>query len=172
MTTEQEEQTPDVLAGGPGGLDPINWDEWSTVPPHMREQGVGELQPGALPPESLNEALGEMLKEAKPDVPIVDAPPNGTVELLWGIERGGKRYRTALVRELNGADEERIARLSTSATNYNVLVVDIHLRCAVEQIGNIMVAGDPDVLGELLISDRDILFKEVLLATYGHTRDY
>lgn len=176
MTTEQEEHPTDVFEGGPGGLDPIDWSQWSTTPPHLQPQngeGQGEDPPqGALSPESLNAAVNQQMEGARPEVPIVGEPPNGTVELLWGIERDGKRYRTALVRELNGADEERIARLSTSATNYNVLVVDLHLRCAVEQVGPVLISDEPDLLGELLISDRDILFKEILLATYGKTRDY
>lgn len=142
----------------------IDFSQWSTTPPDSSE--------APQTPEELNAGLAKMLEGARPDIPVVEDPPSGTVELLWGIQRDGHRYRTAIVRELNGADEEAIARLPSSGANYNTMVVDMHLRCAVVQIGAIDIEKDRDVLGELLISDRDILFKEILLTTYGKTRDY
>lgn len=143
----------------------IDFTQWSTTPP-------GATEPMEQTPDELNAALQKMLEPARPDVPVIDDPPPGTVELLWGIERDGHRYRTAIVRELNGSDEEAIARLPSSGPNYNVMVVDVHLRCAVVQIGAVDIEKEREALGELLISDRDILFKEILLTTYGRTRDY
>jgi hypothetical protein len=144
----------------------FDMSKWSTTPP-----GLAATDDESSP-ETKNDALRQMLEPARPGIPVIDDPPPGTAELLWGIERDGRRYRTALVRELTGADEEAIARLPSGSPNFNVMVVDLHLRCAVTQIGVVDVEQDKDVLGELLISDRDILFKEVLLTTYGKTREY
>jgi hypothetical protein len=174
MTSEQtefEELTPDDFDPekvNPGG-EVFDMSQWSTTPPGV---GEGEIHPGALTPDHVNASLERMLEDARPDVPVIDEPPPGTAELLWGIEHEGHRYRTALVRELNGADEEALARLPSSNANYNVMVVDLYLRCAVVQVGPIDVTKDKSALGKLLISDRDILFKEILLTTYGKEREY
>lgn len=176
MTSEQTE----FGAISPDDFDPdkINPDgeifdmsQWSTEPPSA-DPVEQEFHPGALTPDHVNDSLARMLEEARPDVPVIDDPPAGTVELLWGIERDGVRYRTAIVRELNGGDEESLARLPVGNVNYNVMVVDLHLRCGVVQIGAIDITKDREALGELLIFDRDILFKEILVTTYGKQRTY
>lgn len=145
----------------------LDMSQWSTTPPGMRNEEDGA-------PKDLNAAAQNFYAQAKPDVPVIDDPPEGAAHLLWGVEYEGKRYRSALVGELTGADEEAIARLPRSSSNYNIMVVDLHLRRAVKQIGPVdSDSADFDrLLGELLICDRDILFKEILLATYGKTRDY
>ena len=146
----------------------LDMSQWSNTPPDQR----GDADPAA--PDQLNAAAQQFYAQSKPDVPVIDDPPEGAAHLLWGVEHDGKRYRSAYVSELTGADEEAIARLPRSATNYNVVVVDIHLRRAVKQIGPVSADSDDfeKLLGELLVSDRDILFKEILLATYGKVRDY
>ena len=82
-------------------------------------------------------------EQAKPDVPVIDEPPEGASVLLWGIEHEGQRYRSAFVSELTGADEEAIARLPRNGTNFSIMVVDMHLRRAVDRIGPLDVAEGP-----------------------------
>ena len=142
------------------GDEVLDLSQWSTTPPGA--DGNGDP----------NAAASNFYEQAKPDVPVIDEPPEGASVLLWGIEHEGQRYRSAFVSELTGADEEAIARLPRNGTNFSIMVVDMHLRRAVDRIGPLDVADHPDILGELLISDRDILFKEILLATYGSTREY
>jgi hypothetical protein len=175
MTSEQtdlEELSPDDF--DPDKINPdgeiFDMSQWSTEPPGTQPEQ--EMHPGALTPDHVNDSLARMLEDTRPDVPLIADPPAGTVELLWGIERDGHRYKTAIVRELNGGDEEALARLPAGNVNYNVMVVDLHLRCGVVQIGGIDIAKDRNALGELLIFDRDILFKEILLTTYGKQRTY
>lgn len=171
MTDQQTDQPPgpppevgyeDMKPTG----DFINWDEWSETPPGADEE-ISEPTP-----ENLNAGLAKMLEGTRPDVPVIEEPPSGHCTLLLGIEHQGVRYRSAVVRELNGTDEEAIARLPRNSANYSVLIVDLHLRRAVTQIGPVDVTKNPEVLGDLIVSDRDILFKEILLATYGTERDY
>jgi len=175
MTSEQTEYeglSPDDFDPekvNPGG-EVFDMSQWTETPPG--EAPEREFHPGAMMPDDINASLERMLEDARPDVPVIDEPPAGTVELLWGIEVQGQRYHTAVVRELNGGDEEVLARLPSGNANFNVMVVDLHLRCAVTQVGPIDVTKNRDVLGQLLITDRDILFKEILITTYGKERTY
>jgi hypothetical protein len=123
-------------------------------------------------PIAPDEALTAFADATKPDEPEIEEPRDGHVTLMWGIEFEGVRYRTAQVRELNGADEEALAKLPNDAWNFGILETDTVLRRAVENIGPVSVIDRPDVLSELLVGDRDILFKEILLATAGSVQEY
>jgi hypothetical protein len=117
--------------------------------------------------------VGAAIADAtKPDEPEIDLPRDGTVHLMYGVEIDGDRYRTATVRELNGGDEEAIARLDQSAWNHFVLQTDLVLRRATESIGPVEVADNPGILQNLIIGDRDILFKEILMATSGPQQEF
>lgn len=80
----------------------------------------------------------------------------------------------AEVRELNGADEEAMARLNDQSPSYFTDLVDIVIRRATTLVGDHSVspANGAKLLGELLVADRDLLFKEIILATFGNERSY
>src|SRR5262245_62972929 len=93
----------------------INFDEYTTTPPGLQEGPEGEPSP-----EDLNAGLTRMLEGTRPDVPVIDEPPDGHTTLLLGIEHQGVRYRSAVVKELNGSDEEAISRLPRNNANFSV----------------------------------------------------
>jgi len=99
------------------------------------------------------------------DPPVIEDAPQVTVTLPGGYLRpDGRLERTAVVRELNGYDEERLSRLN-AAKNVAVYVTEL-LSLGVETIG-----GEPvskDILRALLIGDRDALVLGVRQATYGN----
>src|SRR3954468_25079938 len=82
--------------------------------------------------------------------PKIDAPPDGTVLLPGGLETDDGIVRDAVVRELNGEDEEALAKASGHTLRY----VQALLR-GVETIGGEPV--DNKVLRRLLIGDREEL---------------
>lgn len=128
--------------------------------------------------EAMESASGDFAKASEPDIPQIDPPGSGHVSLMWGVpesdEIDAQRLRSAEVRELNGSDEELMARLKENSPNYFVDLVDLVLRRAVERVGNERVTPQTstEVLGELLVADRDVLFKEIILTTFGNTRSY
>lgn len=108
--------------------------------------------------------------------PILQAPLDGPVTLPGGFlrlslkEGETKRVevRKAWVRELNGADEERIskARLRGDMPAF----VDAILRAGVETFeGEVPTKDDFD---RLSIGDRDYLLMEISRVTYGDDLDY
>lgn len=126
-----------------------------------------EVEP--IEPKEVGAAIADA---TRPEEPEIDLPRDGTVHLMYGIEVDGIRHKTATVRELNGADEEAIARLDQNVWNHFVLQTDLVLRRATETIGPVDVADNPGILQQLLIGDRDILFKEILLTTSGSQQEF
>jgi hypothetical protein len=129
--------------------------------------------------DTLVGAASAFTAASEPDVPQIDPPSTGLLTLMWGVpgegdETAETRNTRAEVRELNGADEEAIARLKESSPSFFTDLVDVVLRRAVETVGDTAITpvNGMDVLGDLLVADREILFKEILLATFGSERSY
>ena len=128
----------------------------------------------------MQDAGASFAKASEPDIPQIDPPGSGHVSLLWGVAEseedgeGGPRLRGCEVRELNGADEELMARLKENSPGYFVDLVDLVLRRAVLQVGNTHITSQNGAkeLGDLLVADRDVLFKEVITTTFGTERSY
>lgn len=118
------------------------------------------------------EALAAFTEATKPDEPEIDMPRPGHVHLLHGLKIDGVRYYDAQVRELTGADEEAIAKLPGDAWNFGILQTDLVIRRATESLGPLEVSSDPTRLLDLIIGDRDLLFKEILLSTAGSQQEY
>lgn len=119
------------------------------------------------------EAMSLLNEQTQPDVPTIEEPSPGVVNFIYGVETDdGTRYMAATVRELNGGDEEAIAKLPRSAWNYDTLLNDLLIRRATETIGGLNAPDHPELLNKLIIGDRDLLFKEILLSSYGHTQTY
>ena len=115
--------------------------------------------------DSINSALQE-------DVPEMKAAPNTVVELIRGIFNDELESwdTTAVVRELNGFDEEALASLDNRTLVYAEYMSAL-LKRAVVSIGSVMIANNPSVIDNLIIGDRDLLFLGVVEATYGKTRE-
>jgi hypothetical protein len=87
------------------------------------------------------------------NLPVMPEPPDDLVALPGGIQRGVTLVRTAVVRELNGSDEEALSKALKS--NNLVHFMDVLVTRGTEKIG----AEDAtrDLLKQLLIGDRDEL---------------
>lgn len=92
-----------------------------------------------------------------------------TVDLLLGIEGNP---RVAIVREMNGSDEEFLASIEAkTALSYSEYISTL-LKRTVVSVGELEIKKTPDVIDELIIADRDILFLAVVKATYGKLRTF
>lgn len=102
------------------------------------------------------------------DVPMIDDPIDGPVTLTAGFRRikGASDFeivKKAWVRELTGADEERIARAKMK--NDADAFIDSILESGVERLGD--SAPTKDDLDSLVLGDRDFLLMEIARVTYG-----
>jgi hypothetical protein len=108
-------------------------------------------------------AMSEPKKEVKEAIPV-PLPPEGAVHLPGGwFNKNGEHFQEAEVRELNGEDEEYIAK-SNSNRNQGKLVAALLERAVVSIGGN---RATKDMLEDLLIGDRDMLLMGIRVATYG-----
>jgi len=121
--------------------------------------------PGAAGPMTVDQVSAALAQAAPTDPPVIEDTPEVTVELPGGwLRPDGRLERLAIVRELNGFDEERLSRLN-GEKNPAVYVTEL-LALGVESIG-----GDKpskDVIRSLLIGDRDALVLGIRQATYGN----
>jgi hypothetical protein len=117
--------------------------------------------------DEINEAIQE-------DPPEVGEAAPTTVSLLRGVidPESGEWQQTAIVREMTGEDEEELARLSNIEDLTYAAYTSALLRRSVVSVGTQTLKDHPDVLDNLIIGDRDLLFLGVVKATYGNIRDF
>lgn len=89
-------------------------------------------------------------------------PPSGEVELLAGLYNSftGELTTTAEVRELTGADEEAISKISDYSRSLLTLL----------ERGTVKIGEEPAtkvILDKLLAGDRDYLLMKIRIATFG-----
>ena len=116
-------------------------------------------------PEKTNADIGALLNEAgvNPQPPIED-PPDDTVKLPGGFVQGKVR-RTAVIRELDGSDEEALSRALRSNSGVAFHFMDTLITRGTVSVGDL--AATPEVLKSMLIGDRDELSLAIRVATYG-----
>lgn len=116
--------------------------------------------------DALNDALQD-------DVPKITTAPQPVVELIRGVfnKETDSWETTAVVRELNGFDEEAIAAIDSKKMVYPEFMSFL-LKRAVINVGSTLVKDNPSVIDQLIIGDRDLLFLGVVEATYGKQREY
>lgn len=111
----------------------------------------------------LQQALGQagVAKQVAEPPPTIPAPPDNLVTLPAGlISLDGDVVTEAEVRELNGADEEAIAKASTLAKT-----MDVILQRGVVRVGE--KKATPELLGGMLAGDLDALLLAIRIATFG-----
>lgn len=116
-------------------------------------------------------AANEILQDPAPKV---DLPTSLKVDLLRGffVSDIGEWVTTATVRELNGEDEEALSAYDVQKNvTYSEYMTHL-LKRGVTSIGNIEVKSRPEIIDELIVGDRDLLFLGVLKATYGRYREF
>jgi len=100
------------------------------------------------------------------EVPFIDPPPDTTVRLPGGglLDPDGTVHDVAVVRELNGADEEVLSKIE--ANKSQIKFVQTLVRLGTESIGDYSKLDDK-LMGELLVGDRETLLLAIRRATYG-----
>lgn len=116
-------------------------------------------------------AVNEALQEP---APRVDLPTSLKVDLLRGLYHASTQewFTNATVRELNGEDEEALSAYDIQQNVTYSEYMSHLLRRGVLSIGSIDVKQRPEVIDELIVGDRDLLFLGVLKATYGRYREF
>jgi len=114
--------------------------------------------------ELVNQYAQKAMEE--PEVEIKTKAPSGPeVTLPGGFIDGGEVVKTVEVRELNGVDEEAIAKASTTGKALNVL-----LQRGLVKIGSREVKRDD--FDNLLSGDRDAILIGIRRITFGETLDF
>jgi|SRR5215831_3147022 len=115
-------------------------------------------------PEAANDAVKEL---TTPSLPLMPSLPSDVIPLPGGyLDRDGVLHREARIREINGSDEEAMARELRSPTVNVPRVVDLLLKRCVLQIGT--HGSTPQLLGEMLIGDRAALMLAIRVLTFGN----
>lgn len=109
-----------------------------------------------------NEEIKALLEDNEEPVKVA-LPPDDLVNLPGGLVKRDNVIRTAIVKELDGADEESLARASQSGNTFHFF--DRLLKCGVVQLGD--NKNPEDELKNLLVGDRDALILGIRRATYG-----
>lgn len=106
-------------------------------------------------------------------IPQMQDVPDTTVHLLCGLRAiDGTLQTEAVVREMNGGDEEFLAALEgKSALSYPEYMAAL-LKRTVLSIGDLNIQQNPNLIDDLVVPDRDILFLAVVKATYGNIRRF
>ena len=135
------------------------------------ETNGDEVDPAAVSDVDRESFAAAFNKAGQPEMPLIEVPNPGVATLSYGVEINGERRKLVTVRELNGSDEEALARLDpTKGDQYYVLLMDLIIKRATESIGGVEPSAAD--LGQLLMGDRDIIFLEIVLATTGETKEY
>ena len=118
----------------------------------------------AVSPERANELAREA---TKPQVPLMPPLPADTVTLPGGyLDEDGKLHTEVRIREINGSDEEAMARELRSPTVNVPKVVDLILKRCVLGVGDL--EATPRLLGEMLTGDRAALMLAIRVLTFGN----
>jgi len=116
---------------------------------------------------AIQDALGDGSSPEDEDIPFIDEPGDNEVILPGGLVVDGEVYKKARVRELNGEDEEILARAmnADNPSRYYHLI----LERGVTHIGPLETNGK--LLNTLLLGDRSTLVLAVRRATFGDDLD-
>ena len=117
----------------------------------------------------------EQLTQAKEvivgDVPTIADVPETMLTLPRGIPINGKWHARCEVRELNGVDEEVLAKVRKPEETFDTMLVRGVVRIGELDLSK-MDGESRGWLGKLLIGERELLFLAIAKATYGDERKY
>ncbi|CAB4137859.1 hypothetical protein UFOVP325_118 [uncultured Caudovirales phage] len=112
-----------------------------------------------------NNLIAQALTEPQViEAPKIVAPTDILVDLPGGTIIDGEVVKTAVVRELNGKDEEAIIRADNSARMFSIVV-----NRATVSLGD--TKATDELLDRLLVGDRDALLLGIYRATFGDTAE-
>lgn len=121
---------------------------------------------------SISESVVSAANEAIQDpAPRMNTAPPTAVKLMRGVYHNEEWHQNAIIRELNGEDEEAIVSLTTKSDMVYSDYMSALLKRAVVSIGDVSIAQNPGLVDTLIIGDRDLLFVGAMRATYGRFRE-
>jgi hypothetical protein len=123
-----------------------------------------ETLKAAANPAKANALVAEALSNDEPKIEPAKIVAGSDVELILPggyVTAAGEVYQTVEVKELNGRDEEYIAKVANTNKMYNAI-----LNRGTAAIGDLTVTND--LLGRLLLGDRDAIMLGIFRATYGN----
>ena len=113
------------------------------------------------------EAAAEVRRAVEPTVPVMPPLPADTTTLPGGfIDSDGVLHTECRIREINGADEEAMARELRNPNTNVPKVVDLLLKRCVLSIG-LIEPVPPGLLSKMLTGDRAALVLAVRILTFG-----
>lgn len=108
-------------------------------------------------------------------VPSMGNVPDTLVELMRGIydSDADKWHTLAEIRELNGEDEEYLASLEKKKGLLYAEYMNALLSRAIVRIGSLEVDGTrgEKIVSKLMLADRDLVYLNIIKATYGNERE-
>lgn len=116
-------------------------------------------------PEKVTTASQAVIDAAMGKAPTIDMPQDNGVLLAHGVSRDGALLRDAEVRELNGEDEEALAKVGVHWMRF----VDTIVSRGTVSIGNL--AMTKSIGDELLVGDREDLVLGIRKMTFGPVLD-
>ena len=125
--------------------------------------------PGEMPTGKEDEFLRAKEAIAGP-VPLIPSQPSGSVELPKGFMYQGVAQHKAEVKELNGADEEALARTKDFSDFWDRMVSLGTVRLGDLDMSDMSLTERQGALRTLLVGERERLFIGIVQATYGDTK--
>lgn len=121
------------------------------------------VDPG-VDPQRANEMVSSL---TAPPIPLMQPPPGNSTFLPGGyLDKDGVLHSEARIREINGSDEEAMARELRNPTVNIPKVVDLLLKRTVLAVGAIEPVP-PWVLNDMLTGDRAAMMMAVRILTFG-----
>lgn len=105
------------------------------------------------------------------EMPTVPQPEEPVIVLPRGRFLNGEWEKEATVRELTGADEEKLARKRDSMDFFDAVLALGVERLGTAELSKMHTSEREAVLGSLLTGERELLFLAVIRATFGNERD-
>lgn len=127
-----------------------------------------------MTPEELVRDKQSDLRKAKETiagpVPLIPEGPDLKLTLPRGLVVNGVHKRDCLLRELNGADEETLAKLKEPADFFDAVIALGVVSVDDFDLESLSLAERESWMRELLIGERDQVFLGVLKCTFGEKR--
>jgi hypothetical protein len=121
----------------------------------------------ATDPQAAAAAINSIMEAAETEFPDVPVPADNSVDLPAGLLVDGILVTKAYVRELNGADEEKIFRALVARNLFHLRQTIIE--CGAVQIGDQPQKDTPKLLKQMIIGDLDSILFGIYKMTYGDT---
>jgi hypothetical protein len=116
-------------------------------------------------PQAAAAAIQGIMEAADTEFPEAPVPEDNSVDLPAGLLVNGVLATKAYVRELNGADEEKIFRALVARNLFHLRQTIIE--CGAVQIGENPKKDTPRLLKQMIIGDLDAILFGIYKMTYG-----